>query len=210
MALPKIMYITHPEEDFSQLSWVDRLHVAGVRWIQLRIKESDLAESHPELHYKATFLEIAELLRKKTQSLGMLLTINDLPEIADFCSADGVHLGQDDLKHFPSTSTYILGGSINELEDLQKYQGLNLNYFGAGPFRNTSTKKDLKPFRDLVFYQKLSKKVSQPIYAIGGIKEEDIAHLMDTGIYGIAVSGLFHHGQFNVDQMKRIHNIVYR
>ncbi|MNF07916.1 Thiamine-phosphate synthase [compost metagenome] len=57
------------------------------------------------------------------------------------------------------------------------------------------TKDKLSPILGLSGYfeilQKLKKiKIEIPVYAIGGITLRDINPLMDTGIHGIAVSGI--------------------
>ena len=64
-----------------------------------------------------------------------------------------------------------------------------------GPFRFTATKEKLSPILGLSGYfdilQKLKKnKIDIPVYAIGGITVRDVSPLMETGVFGIAVSGI--------------------
>lgn len=65
---------------------------------------------------------------------------------------------------------------------------------GLGPFRFTTTKKNLAPELGLEGYRTIVKEVRDsgmeiPIVAIGGITADDIEPLMSTGVNGIAVSG---------------------
>ncbi len=210
MNLPRIQYITHPEEDFSNLTWLEKLAEGGISWVQLRIKEEDLAEFHPKLHYKATFIEIADILREKTSNFGMILTINDHPEIARLASADGIHLGMEDKMEGSETDGFsIYGGTAHNLGEMKKHSIDKLNYFGVGPFRETKTKKKIKSVLGVRGYVQLlsemkEENISQPIFAIGGIEENDIAEIMKIGVYGIALSGLIHKNNFDNQLIKNI------
>jgi thiamine-phosphate diphosphorylase len=198
MELPRIQYITHPLEDFSDLSWVHRLQENGIRWIQLRIKEEDLIRRFADKHYLAYFHKTADRMRAITSALGMILTINDACDVALFSQADGMHIGQEDespsviARQLPSTA--ILGGTANSLEELRHYAGVGMTYFGVGPLRLTTTKTKLKPvlgiegYRDLIAGMKTNQ-TDVPVFAIGGIIPSDVAPLLETGVYGIAISG---------------------
>jgi thiamine-phosphate pyrophosphorylase len=198
MELPRIQYVTHPDEDFGDLSWVHRLQENGIRWIQLRIKEEDLVRRFPEKHYLAAFHETADKMRAITSALGMLLTVNDVCEVALFSQADGLHIGQEDAA--PSViaqqlaETAILGGTANSLEELQHYTGVGMTYFGVGPLRLTTTKTKLKPVLGITGYRQLIAGMKTagsevPVFAIGGIVPSDVVSLLEAGVYGIAISG---------------------
>jgi thiamine-phosphate pyrophosphorylase len=210
MILPRVQYITHPNEDFSNLIWLDRLKAGGVNWVQLRIKEDDLAEEHAQLHYKHTFMEIADLVREKTKGNDMLLTINDHPDVARFSSADGVHFGLTDNVTSDELAEFgIIGGTIHQVKEIENYADFNLNYLGMGPFSDTLTKKNTKSPLGLLGFDKAINKmrntgINIPVYAIGGIEVEDVSEIMETGVYGIALSGQIHHSNFDVEIIKKI------
>jgi thiamine-phosphate diphosphorylase len=210
MNLPRMQYITHPEEDFSNLAWLEKLADGGISWVQLRIKEDDLAEFHPTLHYKATFIEIADMLREKTKEFGMILTVNDHPEIARLSDADGIHLGMEDILEDSETNGFsIYGGTAHDLTEMKKHPIDKLNYFGVGPFRETTTKKKIKSVLGTEGYKTLFEEmkkegIQKPIFAIGGIEENDIPEIMETGVYGIAFSGLIHKNNFDSQLIKNI------
>lgn len=193
MYLPRIQYITHPKENFEDLSWVHRLKDNGISWIQLRIKEEDFYALHPGQHYLAYFHETADKMRAITSALGMLLTVNDSEEVARFCHADGLHIGQEDEVpgSFPAGS--VLGGTANSIAEIRHFDKEKFTYFGVGPFRFTSTKAALKPVLGAEGYERLLDAMKQdgydhPVFAIGGIMPGDLESLLRAGVYGIAVS----------------------
>ena len=74
------------------------------------------------------------------------------------------------------------------------FKGKDVDYVGLGPFRFTTTKKNLAPEIGLEGYTEIVKDVRAagvelPIVAIGGITEDDVKPLMATGVNGIAMSG---------------------
>lgn len=217
MTLPRLQYVTHPDERFDDLSWVHRLHEAGVKWIQLRIKEDDFYQRHPGQHHLAFFHETADSLRVITGALGMLLTINDEVDVAVFSCADGLHVGQDDpfpeLEYQALQPHSIFGGTANSFKEMSHFHGIEMSYFGVGPFRETSTKAKLKPVLGLAGYESILEQMNAagkniPVFAIGGIEQNDIPGLLGVGVYGVAVSGLFFHSGHDVEAMKQIVNKI--
>jgi thiamine-phosphate pyrophosphorylase len=211
MELPRIQYITHPDEQFADLSWVHRLHENGIRWIQLRLKEEDVLRRSPDAHYLAYFHETADQLRAITSALGMLLTINDVPEVAVFSHADGLHIGQEDehpsliAQQLPAGS--ILGGTANSIGELSRYAGAPMTYFGVGPLRETATKTKLKPVLGISGYRQLiadmqANQLQIPVFAIGGIVPADVAPLLGSGVYGIALSGAIFHERHSAEAIR--------
>ena len=88
----------------------------------------------------------------------------------------------------------IIGITANTAEDIIRYKGKDVDYVGLGPFRHTTTKKNLSPVLGIEGYASVVSQVRQagvelPIVAIGGITIDDIDAIMATGVNGIAVSG---------------------
>jgi thiamine-phosphate pyrophosphorylase len=211
MELPRIQYVTHPDEHFGELSWVHRLHDNGIRWIQLRLKEEDVLRRFPDIHYLAYFHETADQLRAITSALGMLLTINDMPEVAVFSHADGLHIGQEDedpelvARQLPAGS--ILGGTANSIGELSRYKGVPMTYFGVGPLRETPTKTKLKPVLGISGYRQLvadmqAEQLDVPVFAIGGVVPSDVAPLLEAGVYGIALSGAIFYERHSAEAIR--------
>jgi thiamine-phosphate pyrophosphorylase len=88
----------------------------------------------------------------------------------------------------------IIGGTANTLEDVLMRANEKCDYIGLGPFRFTTTKEKLSPVLGLTGFEKITselsnRKINIPVYAIGGILLEDIGEILETGIFGMAVSG---------------------
>jgi thiamine-phosphate pyrophosphorylase len=217
MHLPRILYITHPNENFEDLSWVHRLHEGGVRWIQLRIKKDDFEFKYPSKHYLVSFIEIADRLRAITNSLEMYLSINDLPSISNLALADGVHIGKEDLSaekvREEVGDNAILGVTANTFQEIIDYPIELVDYAGVGPFQFTETKQKLKPVLGLEGYANIISKLKMnnieiPIVAIGGIGQEDIKPLLSKGVHGIAVSSLIFDAGHKLEQITEIVSLV--
>ncbi len=162
---------------------------AGVKWIQVRIKNKD----------EKTWTQIAGDIATICKTHGAICVINDNAEIALKVNADGVHLGQKDMSFSEAKKIFrnkemIIGGSANSAEDVIKIAKQKISYMGLGPLRFTSTKKDLKPVLTMGGYKIIMDAVNRaglrvpPIYAIGGVIASDADKLLLSGIHGIAVS----------------------
>lgn len=182
-----LYYITNPYSERSHLQQVQLALEAGVRWIQLRMKDLTDAKS----------LEIAIQSQKLCRSKGCKLIINDNPELALESQADGVHLGKNDMSVSEAKSLMgsrsIIGGTCNSLEDILEQVKQGASYIGLGPYRFTETKKNLSPVLGIGGYQSILTHLNKmgvqiPIVGIGGITESDIPSLMGTGLSGIAIS----------------------
>jgi thiamine-phosphate pyrophosphorylase len=213
MILPNLIYITHPQEDFENFSWLHRLGENGVKWVQLRIKEKDFENRFPKQHYKLRLVEIAEQMKVICDHFGMFLSINDHPEILTFVDLDGVHVGMEDDNPAEIRAkvgeTKIIGCTANSIIEIQQYATDSLNYFGVGPFRLTNTKEKLKPILGLEGFKTIisdmhAEGIFKPIFAIGGIIESDIKELIGNGVHGIALSGLLFDCKHSAEKIKEI------
>jgi len=90
---------------------------------------------------------------------------------------------------------------------------MGADYIGLGPFRNTKTKKNLSPILGIEGYNDILNECAKrgidiPIIAIGGIKTSDIAELMETGIHGIAVSGVIVNSNDMSGDIEKMNSII--
>ena len=181
----KLHYITQGSTSEEHLENIQRACSSGAEWIQLRLKKLD----------PKTILETAKKAREITAHFQTRLIINDYYKVAKEVNADGVHLGKKDTCPLKARNYlgkfYTIGGTANTLDDCKKLLEEKVDYIGLGPFRFTETKKNLSPVLGTVGYQVLLKelKTETPIIAIGGITIEDVPEIINTGVYGIAVSG---------------------
>ncbi len=160
----------------------------GCRWIQLRMKN---AESDAIV---AVGRKLAGLCRKHDATF----IIDDHVELVDSIGADGVHLGKNDMAVDEARQILgnekIIGATANTIDDLRRASRLGADYAGLGPFRFTTTKKNLSPVLGTDGYRNIlnlcrREGLSLPIVAIGGITASDIPDIMAAGVDGIAISG---------------------
>ena len=152
----------------------------GVKIIQLRCKRGKDSEN----------LKFAIKLRELCDNHDSLLLINDRVDIALACKADGVHLGQDDMDIKSARNimgfSKIIGISANNDQDIKKAIQDGCDYLGIGPVFATTTKKGKVPL-GIETLKSLTKDISIPWFAIGGIKEQNISLLKENNICKVAI-----------------------
>lgn len=123
------------------------------------------------------------------------LIINDSIDVCISSGADGVHLGNSDSP--PEQARKILGNdaiigvSAKTVEQAIAAARSGANYIGCGAVFGTSTKNDAKKM-DISTLKEITAASPIPVFAIGGINNDNVNELKNTGIYGIAViSGIF-------------------
>jgi thiamine-phosphate pyrophosphorylase len=173
---------------------------AGCHWIQLRVKDGMLNE-------------LAIDAKKICDSFGAKLSINDNPSIAAQINAYGVHVGKLDAPVKEARCIVgdqsFLGGTANTLDDVLAHINDGVDYVGVGPFRFTTTKENLSPILGLVGYEQLMASIGNkvPVMAIGGILLEDMPALKETGVHGVAVSGLITNAVDKKEMVQKINAI---
>ncbi|WP_291287298.1 thiamine phosphate synthase [Flavobacterium sp.] len=185
----KLQYISQGETIEEQLYNIHEALDAGCDWVQLRFKNQT---------EKDTFA-LAEAVKFLCEEYLANFIVNDNLYLAQQIAADGVHLGLSDMKIDEARAilgnTKIIGATANTFEDIENHIKNGCDYIGLGPFRFTTTKEKLSPILGLSGYFKIIQELKRnkleiPVYAIGGITLNDISPLMETGIHGIAVSGM--------------------
>lgn len=183
-----VMYITDHREGYTVAEQVEAVCRGGVRWVQLRMKNSTDEEMLSE------GWKIKEICRR----YNAVFIINDRVHVARLLDADGVHLGLSDMDPLEARRILgdgkIIGATCNTCEDLLLRSRQKVDYVGVGPFRFTTTKKNLSPMLGLEGYRNIlsyceDSHIHIPIFAIGGIVESDLSSLFSVGITGVALSG---------------------
>src|ERR1700743_2428465 len=140
---------------------------AGMRLIQLRMKEATHAES----------LEGSMEAMKICGKWGSRLIINDRVEVAAAVDAHGVHVGKEDLPVREARRLLgkgkIVGGTANTIADIREHAAGGADYIGLGPYRYTTTKKKLSPILGLEGFRRVTAEmagmgITLPVYAVGG------------------------------------------
>lgn len=148
----------------------------------LQIREKDLGEDAFEVE--------AANLKTLCAEYGVPYVVNDSVEIALKIDADGVHVGQSDIKGRDIRAIIgpdkVLGISAGTVEEAMAAEKAGADYIGVGSVFPTGTKKNattmtMELLREIVDY------VSIPVVAIGGISADNIAQLAGSGVDGVAV-----------------------
>jgi thiamine-phosphate pyrophosphorylase len=180
-------FITHQTDKYDYFQSAQLALEGGCKWIQLRMKEA----STEEIELMA--LRIKPLCKKENATF----IIDDHVEICKKTGADGVHLGKNDMPPAEARkileNQFIIGGTCNTYEDILTVKD-HVDYIGCGPFRFTTTKKNLAPTLGLDGYRNIawncrSNGINTPIVAIGGITADDIPDIFNAGANGVALSG---------------------
>ena len=190
----KNQFITHFTDKYS---YIDSARIAlegGCRWIQLRMKDTE----------ENIFEETALTVQRMCREYGATFIIDDLGKNDMPIAQAREMLGEG----------FIIGGTVNSFDDvLYHLQSAAPDYFGCGPFRYTSTKKNLAPILGFEGYRELTGRMKRaqiniPTVAIGGIGKEDIPGLLETGIQGIAMSGSVLKADDPIKEMNEITRII--
>ena len=141
------------------------------------------------------FLEEAKKMKALCQQYQVPLIINDHVEIAVLCGADGVHVGQKDMKASAVREIVgedmIIGVSARTVEQAVEAEQAGADYLGSGAVFGTTTKTDAKKL-SLETLKDICQAVQIPVVAIGGVQKENIPKLAGTGVEGTAlVSAVF-------------------
>ncbi len=133
----------------------------------------------------------ALILRDITREAGVPFIVNDRVDVALAADADGVHLGQDDLPISWARRLLgkdrIIGISTHNLEEAIQAEKDGADYISIGSVFPTTTKPDARPLVGLEVIADIKRNVSIPVVAIGGINEENVAQVAETGVDCIAV-----------------------
>ena len=198
-----LQYITDYKEGVSIPEQVEAVCKGGCRWVQLRMKEADREE----------FIRIGRTVKEICKRHGALFLVNDNVDIALELDADGVHLGKEDMNPLEARRilgySKIIGGTCNTFEDVVARFRQQVDYIGLGPFTYTTTKKRLSPVLGLEGYRRIidacrEEGIYLPVHAIGGIREDDIQPILNTGVTGIALSSLLKNSEDITAKTKEI------
>lgn len=153
----------------------------GVTAVQLREKDCTTR----------SFVELGKKLKSILDPLKVPLLINDRVDIALACEADGVHLGQSDLKYQDARKILgpnaLIGLSVETFEQAIEAEQWDADYLGVSPVFETSTKKNLTTAWRIEGLSHLRKHSRHKLVGIGGIHSSNVADVITAGADGVAV-----------------------
>jgi thiamine-phosphate pyrophosphorylase len=163
---------------------LEKLIAGGIDMVQLRGKNHSVDE----------LSLLAEKLLRLTTPAAIPLIANDHAQIAQRVDVQGVHVGQED-ESIETVRTQvgrpiIVGKSTHSVDQATAAEREGADYIGLGPIFPTPTKPDYPPIGLSQIHQ-VRKRVSVPIFCIGGIKLENLGQVLAAGAKRVViVSGL--------------------
>ncbi|MGY3702033.1 thiamine phosphate synthase [Leuconostoc gelidum] len=136
------------------------------------------------------YFDLAVAIKKVTDKFNVPLIIDDRVDICLAVNAAGVHIGDNELPikivRQMIGKDKILGVSVKDVQRAKEAEAQGANYFGVGAIYPTKTKVITK-HTTIATLQDIVNNVAIPVNAIGGIKENNILSLKNTGISGICM-----------------------
>ncbi|MFC1222796.1 thiamine phosphate synthase [Pedobacter sp. BG31] len=205
--IEKLHYITHDIPHLSHIEQAQLACEAGAKWIQYRcLSKSDEA-----------LLQDINAIAEICDDWGTTLIVTDHVHLNGKADIQGFHI-EDMNADFIALRKLVgnditLGGSANTLENLIRLAKEGADYAGYGPFGATETKPNIYQHLGFEGYQQVVKAlkaqaINIPVLAVGGIKTYDVEALMQTGIYGIAVSGAINFADDFIEAYQDFYTLV--
>jgi len=155
--------------------------------VALTLREKDL--------YKNEYLKLVEKIYPICQKyrIDLILHQNYDLVLEDKYNIEGIHLSYNTFKSLNKNIREELikkykkiGVSIHSIDEAKEVEMLGATYIVAGHIFVTECKKDLKP-RGLNFIKNLSSILTIPIFAIGGINQENSNLVLNSGTFGVCM-----------------------
>jgi thiamine-phosphate pyrophosphorylase len=193
-------------ESMCRLPWqqvVEQCLQAGVDVLQLREKSMNDRE----------LLRRAEWIRAACENAQALFIVNDRPDIAAICAADGVHVGQEEFSVAEARRILkpgqLVGLSTHSLEQALQATTAGADYLGVGPVFPSQTKSfEQFPGLDFVNAVANSAVVTKPWFAIGGIHTERLPDLIRAGANRVAVTSVVAGAESPGDVIREIRSLL--
>lgn len=186
--ISKFHYLTQDLPLRSHLEQVSIACESGANWIQYRCFSKNEEQLLDEIN------RIAEIC----DDWGTTLIVTDHVSLLSKADIQGLHI-EDMNADFKSIRNIIgpdktFGASANTIEDIIRIvESGVVDYIGCGPFAVTHTKPNDYPLLRVEGYKEITEKmqdlgISIPLLAVGGVGADDVAPLLQAGVYGVAIS----------------------
>jgi len=144
----------------------------------------DIVQIREKSMLDGELLAVLQEARDVTRRLGVLLVVNDRPDLAVLAEADYVHVGQDDLPVVAARRFGLrVGQSTHAAAELDRSDA---DYAAVGPVYATPTKEG-RPAVGLDLVRYAAEHAQRPWFAIGGIDAGNVADVVAAGAERIAV-----------------------
>jgi thiamine-phosphate pyrophosphorylase len=147
----------------------------GVDVVQLREKDLD----------DGTRIADARLMMPICHEFGVPFIMNDSPELAATVGADGVHVGQEDVRVSRCRELLgyeaIVGLSTHSSDEFDDALDQLATYFSAGPIIATPTKPG-RAGTGITYAVSSQARSDRPVFVTGGVNEENVSELVVAGL----------------------------
>lgn len=134
---------------------------------------------------------LAQKVNAVTKKNGCRLIINDRADIVEAAGADGLHLPKNGMPIKIAREIIgeekILGVSTHSYEEAREAEQGGADFITFGPLFYTPSKARYGPPVGLKALEGISKKISIPIFGLGGIKSGVIKDVLSAGAFGISL-----------------------
>jgi len=178
LSLPRMMAVTHASEIGveQQLAVLDRALAQGVRCVQVR------EPAMHEVQRKAFALEVLRCCKAR----GAVTLLNGEPSQALALGMDGVHLSAEQLMRLTAKPALEwVGASCHTREELEHAATLDLDYAVLGAVKPTMSHPGRAAIGWTAFHD-MTRDLSLPVLAIGGLSAADMIEAKQSGAHGIA------------------------
>ncbi len=195
------LYLIITKPTFSYRKIAETAVQYNVRYLQLR--EKSLSDRE--------ILKAAYEIRQITYGTETRFILNDRADLASICGADGLHLGQDDIrladaKKICGENVPIFGLSTHILEQVKEAVKLNPDYIGFGSIFQTPTKAKPDPIIGMeMIPEAVNLAGGIPVVAIGGIDGGNLSRVLDAGARNVCMVRYFMN---SVDFERRVKETV--
>jgi thiamine-phosphate pyrophosphorylase len=132
----------------------------------------------------------AQTFRRLCDVHSAVFVVNDDPDLARSCNADGVHVGQDDMDPAEARAAVgpgaIVGLSTHSEEQLAASANAPVDYVSVGPIWETPTKQG-RPGVGLELISHAAASAPHPFFAIGGVDAGNAAAVVAAGAERLCV-----------------------
>ena len=177
----------------------------GVTCFQFREKGTGTLEGQQKF-------ELAQQLKQICDKYNVLYIINDDVELAMAVNADGVHVGQEDMRLEDVRNLVgpkVVGISIHSVEELRKTNVVYADCVGVGPMYATSSKPDAQePCGPERIAELQSEGLNLPCVGIGGITLDNALSVLHGGACGVAIISAIAHAEHPYEAARQFKELV--
>ena len=205
----KVYFISGTQDvGFNERHLLDTVEAAcrgGVTCFQFREKGTGTLEGQQKL-------ELAQQLKEICAMYNVLYIINDDVDLAVAVNADGIHVGQEDMRLEDVRNLVgnkVVGISIHSLEELHKTDVVYADCVGVGPMYTTSSKPDAQlPCGPERITELQAEGLTLPCVGIGGITLANATPVLQAGASGVAVISAIAHADDPYEATQQFKNLV--